>query len=248
MGVVTAAVYRSLDQVDTGIAIEERLSKADPRDHEALTRLGEMEAERERFDRAAADWNRLAEIEPSKADGYLEAATVFWDYYRYDDALRLINEARQRLAKPALFAYEAGAIRENQRDYDFAVREYARGAIAQPDSVAQQRLLSLARRPALRADIEQLTENLVSARNPDLGALHLRVALLRNQSRRDDLEKLLLEIVGAGFGPELLAAIENDARVDGFPKAQQAAIEREDRSNYRSGGADEVEARVGAVF
>ncbi len=227
MGRRTAAVYRSLEQADTGIAVEERLVQADPRDHEALTRLGEMEAGRERFDRAAAAWNRIAEMEPSKADGYLEAATVFWDYYRYDDALRLIDEGRQRLGQPALFAYEAGAIRENQRVYDFAAREYAKGAIAQPDSIAQQRLLSLARRPALRADIEQLTENLVSARNPSTGAFHLRVALLRNQGRRDDLEKLLREVAARATEPELLAAIENDARVDGFVKAQQEAIERE---------------------
>ena len=118
-------------------------------------------------------------------------------------------------------------IRENQRVYDFAAREYAKGAIAQPDSTAQQRLLSLARRPALRADIEQLTDNLVSARNPEMGSYHLRVALLRNQGRRDDLEKLLLDISARATSPELLAAIENDARVDGFVKAQQAAIERQ---------------------
>ncbi len=227
MGQRTAAAYRSLDQMDTAIAVEERLVQADPRDHAALTRLGEMEAARERFDRAAADWNRIAEIEPSKADSYLEAATVFWDYYRYDDALRLINEARQRLGRPALFAYEDGAIRENQRAYEFAAREYAKGAIAQPDSTAQQRLLSLARRPALRADIEQLTDNLVSARNPEMGVFHLRVALLRNQGRRDDLEKLLLDISARATNPELLAAIENDARVDGFVKAQQTSIERQ---------------------
>ena len=28
-----------------------------------------------------------------KRDGYHEAATVFWDYYLYDDALRVIAEA-----------------------------------------------------------------------------------------------------------------------------------------------------------
>ena len=227
IGSRTAAIYRSIGKIETGIGVEEKVTLADPRDHLALTRLGEMEAERGRFDRATADWNKLAEIDPSKADAYLEASTVFWDYYRYDDALRLINDARTRLAKPALFAYEAGAIRENQRAYDFAAREYARGAMAQPDSAAQARLLLLARRPATKADIEQLTANLVTARNPQLGALHLRVALLRNQNRRDELEKLLLEVADRANSPEVLAGIETDARVSGFEKAQQKAIERE---------------------
>ena len=228
IGVRTAAIARSLQTVDTAIAVEEKLAQADPRDHVAPTAIGEMEADREHFDRAAVAWNKLAEIEPAKADSYLEAATVFWDYYRYDDALRLIDLGRQRLKNPALFAYQAGAIRENQRDYVRAAREYATGAVAGPGgSEAEQRLLALARRPALRADIEQLTENLVSARNPRESAFALRVALLRNQNRRDDLEKLLLTVTARTNSVTLLSAIENDARVDGFGKARQAAMERE---------------------
>ncbi len=95
-------------------------------------------------------------------------------------------------------------------------------------SAAERRLLSLARRPAQRADIEQLTENLVSGKNPREGALSLRVALLRQSgNRRDDLEKFLLAVTARTDSAGLLAALKNDARVDGFPKAQQAAMERE---------------------
>jgi cellulose synthase operon protein C len=228
IGMRTAAMYRSLQTTDTAIGVEEKLSQADPRDHVAPTAIGEMEAEREHFDRAATAWNKLAEIEPAKADSYLEAATVFWDYYRYDDALRLIDLGRQRLKNPALYAYQAGAIRENQRDYVRAAREYATGAVAASGgSAAERRLMSLARRPALRTDIEQLTENLVSGRNPRESAFALRVALLRNQNRRDDLEKLLLTVTARTDSAPLLSTIENDARVDGFPKARQAAMERE---------------------
>ena len=228
----TAAVYRSLGTIqprmtDTGIAVEVKLSQADPRDHEPLTRLGEMEADRGRFDRAAVSWNRIPEIEPAKPEGYLEAATIFWDYYRYDDALRLIDQARQRLGRPALYAYEAAAIRENQRDYGGAIVEYVQGAIAQSGPNAQRRLLVLARRPAQRARVEQLTASLVSAPNPDMGAFRLRVALLENQNRREDLEKFLLDVAGRANLPELLMAIENTARVDGYPEVQRAAIERQ---------------------
>ncbi|MBZ5603051.1 MAG: hypothetical protein LAO79_12155, partial [Acidobacteriia bacterium] len=222
-----AAVERSLDAIDASIGVEEKLAKADPLDHGPLTRIGEMEADREKFDRASASWEKIEKIVPARADSYLETATIFWDYYRYEDALRVIGEARTKLRNPSLFAYEAGAIRENQRSYDFAVREYAKGAIANPGSNAERRLLLLARRPALRNDIEQLTANLVSARNPEVGAYRLRTALLRNQNRRDDLEKTLLDVASRANTPELLSLIENDARVDGFPKVQQAAIERQ---------------------
>jgi Flp pilus assembly protein TadD len=232
LGARTAAVYRSLGTMepqitDTAIAVEEKLSQSNPRDRQTLTAIGEIEADRERFDRARAAWDRIPEIEPAKQEGYLEAATIFWDYYRYDDALRWIEEARKRFKQDSLFAYEAGAIRENQRNYDRAIREYAKGAIAQPGSNSEQRLLLLARRPALRPQIEQLTLNLVSERNPPPGILQLRVALLRNQNRREDLEGYLLNASSRTTSLEVVTQIENIARVDGFPKAQQAAIEKQ---------------------
>jgi Flp pilus assembly protein TadD len=232
IGVRTAALYRSLGTLepsltDTAVAVEEKLNQADPRDRQALTAIGEIEADREHFEKARAAWDRLAQIEPAKPDGYLEAATVFWDYYRYDDALRLIEEGRKRLKQDSLFAYEAGAIRENQRSYDQAVREYARGAIAQPGSNAEQRLLLLARRPALRPRIEQLTQSLVSDRNPQPGPLQLRIALLRSENRRDDLEAFLLNTASRTTSLEVLTQIAAAARVDGFPKAQQASIEKQ---------------------
>jgi hypothetical protein len=232
MGARTAAVYRSLGTIDpkltdTAIGVQEKLAQADPRDRRTLTSIGEIEAEREHFDKARAAWDRIPEIEPAKPDGYLEAATVFWDYYRYEDALRWIEEGRKRFKQDSLFAYEAGAIRENQRNYDRAIREYAKGAIAQPGSNSEQRLLLLGRRPALRPQIEQLTTSLVSARNPEPGIFQLRVALLRSQNRRDDLESFLLNAASRTTSLEVLALVENTARVDGLPKAQQASIEKQ---------------------
>jgi hypothetical protein len=232
IGARTAAVYRSLGTIDpkltdTAIGVEEKLAQADPRDHRTLTAIGEIEGERERFDKARAAWDRIPEIEPAKADGYLEVATIFWDYYRYEDALRWIEEGRKRLKQDSLFAYEAGAIHENQRSYDRAIREYAKGAIAQPGSNSEQRLLLLARRPALRPQIEQLTISLVSARNPEPGMFQLRVALLRNQNRRDDMESFLLNTASRTTSLEVLAQVENTARADGLPKAQQASIEKQ---------------------
>lgn len=232
LGARTASIYRSLGTIepkftDTAVTVEETLAQADPRNRETLTSIGEIEAEREHFDKARAAWDRIPEIEPAKPDGYLDTATVFWDYYRYDDALRWIEEGRKRLKQDSLFAYEAGAIRENQRNYERAIREYAKGAIAQPGSNSERRLLLLARRPALRAQIEQLTASLVSARNPEPGMFQLRVALLRNQNRREDMESFLLNAASRTTSPELLAQIENTARVDGLPKAQQASIEKQ---------------------
>jgi Tfp pilus assembly protein PilF len=230
IGIRAASVYRSLGTIDpkltdTALTVETNLSTADPRDHGALTRRGEMEAEREQFAKARVVWDKIPEVEPSKSDGYLETATLYWDYYQYGDAIRWIEEARRRLKDPNLYAYEAGAIHENQRDNTRALAEYARGAIYQPGSNAQRRLILLARRPALRQQADTLTDNLVSARNPSAPILHLRIAVLKDQNRRDDLERLLQLVASRSDSNDVLADVGNEARISGFPKIEQTALE-----------------------
>ena len=69
-----------------------------------MTALGEVYADRGRFDQARSQWDRLLAIEPGNAAAYLETATVFWDYYQFEDALRVIALGRSKLAN-------AGALR-----------------------------------------------------------------------------------------------------------------------------------------
>ena len=121
---------RSLGRTESAVTLARDLSQAAPRDRDALARIGDTLADREFFARARPYWNRIAQVEPGKPEGYLEAATIFWDYYKYDDALRLIGDARTRFRQPALYSYEAGAIYEGKRDYAAAVRQYVRGASA----------------------------------------------------------------------------------------------------------------------
>ena len=146
----------------------DRLHQYDPRSLATLTTLGEIYADRERYDRARAYWDRLPEIEPGNPAGYLEAATVFWDYYQFDDALRIIAQGRTKLRNPALYAYEAGAIYEGLRQPERAIDEYVRGALAaQGGSPAQSRLLTLARRQAYRALSDRASAAAVVGNAPD---------------------------------------------------------------------------------
>src|SRR5439155_1576713 len=154
---------------------------------ERLSRTGRLDAELSvvRTSNPAASGGRWQEaMDQSPAAVRMLAEGEAWRGH-FETAAPMflaIERARKLLETPSLFAYEAGAIRENQRDYSHAILEYAKGALAQPGSNAEERLLSLSRRQALRASIEQLTDNLVSSRNPEMGAFNLRVALLRNQN------------------------------------------------------------------
>lgn len=225
-----AALNRSLAAFDQqcaarAVAIEEKLHQFAPRNSATLTRIGEIYAGREEFDSARPYWNRIAAIEPGKPDGYLEAATIFWDYFLYDDALRLIEEGRAKLGNPSLFAYEAGAIYENKRDYTRAVAEYMKGAAS--GSSARARLLQLSRRTAQQALVEKLTIERASGANPDPAAVALRTAVLEAQNRRDELRRFLIDVAGRTSSMELLETIRNTASRAGLDEAEERALERQ---------------------
>ncbi len=232
-----ASVFRSLATYDapgdlrnTRIAtgIERGLTRAAPRDSAALTRLGEIYADRELYSRAKPSWDRIAQIRPGEPGGYLEAATIFWDYFRYDDALRLLGDGRKKLSDPALYAYEAGAIYENQRDYQRAIAEYAKGALATSEnSQARARLIQLARRPRDRDAIEQLISQQASGSNASINAVSLRIDLLSVENRRKDLEQFLLGLADQAGSLELVAYIEQAAVRDSFDQVQEHCIRRE---------------------
>ncbi len=231
LGRRSASIYRSLaafDSQNTDLAagVEQNLARFDPRDRATLARVGEVYADCELLEKSRPWWNRIAAVEPGKADGYLESATVFWDYYQFDDALRLIGEGRKKLNKPSLYAYEAGAIRENQRDYRRAIEEYMQGAREQPHMQAYQRLMTLARRPAHRPLVEEATINAVAGPNPSAAALNLRVALLEEQNRRDDLEKLLGSMVESASSFDILENVEQIASRQGFDALRRRTLER----------------------
>jgi tetratricopeptide (TPR) repeat protein len=232
-GLVTraASTYRSLAAYDAhntevAVALTVNLNRAAPRDTEVLARTGDIYADRELFARARPYWNRIPTIEPGKPSGYLEAATIYWDYYNYSEALRLIGEARVKARQPQLYAYETGAIYEGQRNYARAVREYMQGAL-QGDPTAEGRLLRLARRPAHRQIIDQLTA--AAAARPDAGskALYLRARVLDGQERPQELEAFLTALARRTSNAALLAWIGQEAERQHFTKLQEIGFERQ---------------------
>ena len=171
LGHTASSVYRSLayfEPADTDVAaqIEDNLLQANPGDTETMARIGDIYSDRELFARAAPYWERIPQVSPGQSAGYLEAATIYWDYFDFENALRLLAKGRERLADPNLYSYEEGAIYENQRNYPRAIEEYVKGSLTAPESSAETRLLQLARRPKFRDAIDQSTAKLATLPNP----------------------------------------------------------------------------------
>ena len=133
------SVFRSLAYLDPtstsrerALRLEQNLLMADPDSPDRLATLGDMTAEATAMGGddprslalAAPYWLKIPGLHPGTPAGFLTSATIFWDYFEYDEALTQIHTARTRFGVPTLYGYEAGAIEENRHDLNAAVAEY----------------------------------------------------------------------------------------------------------------------------
>jgi tetratricopeptide (TPR) repeat protein len=233
MGRRASSLFRSLapfnpQYTETAVSIEETLSKCSPGDRDLDIRIGDIYADREMFAKARPYWNRVPGLEPGNSDSFLESATVFWDYFLFGDALRVINEARQKFSNPALFAYQAGAVYEGRREFGRAVGEYLKGALSSAgDSASRARLLRLVKRPSLRPTIEQASAQAASGDNPDLNAVSLRIDVLGALNQRAALETFLTHLAQGTASLDLLAQIQPVAERYGFDNLRTLILERQ---------------------
>lgn len=227
-----SSVYRSLAYFDpsgTTIAakIEDNLARVNPRDTETLARIGDIYADRDQFSQAAPYWERIPQVSPGQPGGYVEAATIYWDYYDFDNALRLLHEGRDHLGNPNLYSYEAGAIYENKRDYPRAVEEYVRGALENAGSSAEFRLFALARRPKFRDLVDHSTASIAAQPNPPMAAVYLRVKVLEAQNRKQDMESFLDGVANNATSMEQAEDVETLAEQKSLETVRQHALEKQ---------------------
>ena len=215
---------------DTAIAvkIEDNLLQANPGNTEIMSRIGDIYADRDLFAKAAPYWDRIPLVAPGQSNGYLEAASIYWDYFDFDNALRLLNEGRKRLGDENLYSYEAGAIYENQRNYPQAIKEYMKGALSGAvNSAADNRLIDLARRPKLRELVDRETASLITLPNPPMTAVNLRVRVLEAQDRKPEIESLLDAVASSTTSIEQAEAIEALAEQKSLEAVREHALERQ---------------------
>ncbi len=224
-----SSLYRSLAAYfpeDTGVAEQmvQAEVRSDARNRELLARAGDIYADRGQFALARPLWNRMTQVEAGRTEAWLDAATVFWDYYLFDDAFRILSAARERFHEPALFAYQAGAIHENRRQYASAVRQYVMGALA-GDAACVTRLGSLSMRGPAKDLVDSATAAAVRGA-ASWDAVSLRIAILERRQRRPDLEKLLASQIEAQTSQETLERIADVAQAQGFDELQARTFGR----------------------
>ncbi len=232
-GHTAASVYRSLayfDPADTEVAakIEENLLQSNPASTEIMARIGDIYADRGLFQQAAPYWERISQVAPGQSSGYLETATIYWDYFDFDNALRVLGHGRERLGDANLYAYEAGAIYENKRDYSHAIEEYVKGSLSGlPQPSAESRLLELARRPKFRDLVDQATAKIALPPNPSMDGVNLRIKVLDVQNRKQEMEAYLDAVVNSTTSIELAEDVESLAEQKSLEIVRQHALEKQ---------------------
>ena len=241
VGEPAASVYRSLAyydpaQIDRAVTIEKNLWESDPGGVDRLATVGDIYADststalnldaEKQLAQASPYWKRMSAVHPGDADGYLQSATVFWDYFEFDEALAQIEAGRKQLAKPALYGYQAGAIYENKRDYARAVAEYVAAAMDEDDSNASGRLLELAGRAEFAGLVDKATESAVE-RHPTLAALELRDNVLSAQKKTSNLSALVESAIAKADDADHLAELAEFSQRHKLGRAYAAAVQRE---------------------
>ena len=122
-----------------------------PTDQTYRTRSGEIFAETGDYKKSNAEWAKLIPSAVGEKEIYLDAATVYWDYFQYDEALKTIETTREKFADNSLYAFETGVIYEAQHKENQAIGEYVKAlAVWDEDrnqkEKAKKRLVYLSRK------------------------------------------------------------------------------------------------------
>ena len=138
-----------------------------PEDHSYRIKAGEVYAQLGDFKRAGEQWDKLVQLEPGERNTYLEVATVYWDYYQFDQAVRVFKDLRNVTGDQTIYAYRLGAVYEGKGDMESAIAEYVK-VLSEPGEgrdTATKRLAQLSKRSGLAEKIASVYER-VHAANP----------------------------------------------------------------------------------
>ncbi len=235
LGESAASVFRSLAYYDgaqtaKAIAVEKNLLASNPGDLNRLATMGDIYADagaagtagHEDLVAAEPYWRRMHEVMPGSKDGYLQAATIFWDYFEFDKALEEIHAARAKFGDATLFGYEAGAVCEGKRDSRCAVQEYTAAAIA-GNGDARERLLVLAD----RKDYSALVDEAAAGAGDSDAAMMLREDLLHAQGKDAAVGPLLEAELSRATTLDEVATIADRAKGKELTTVYEKALEKE---------------------
>src|SRR5262245_31667304 len=126
-----AAFTRSVGQKDQrsleeAANVQRAMADSSPASEAYRTQAGEIYAELGDYKRAGREWEQLIVLRPGDEEIYLDTATIYWDYFQYDDALRTLAALRRRMNDQTLYAFQTAALLEAKHRTNEAIGEYVK--------------------------------------------------------------------------------------------------------------------------
>jgi predicted Zn-dependent protease len=117
---------KDLRSLEEAAKVHQTMADSSPVSEAYRTQAGEVYAELGDYKRAGEQWERLIALRPGDAEIYLDTATVYWDYFQYDDALRTLASMRRRMNDQTLYAFQMAALLEAKHRTNEAIGEYVK--------------------------------------------------------------------------------------------------------------------------
>ncbi|HOD41172.1 MAG TPA: hypothetical protein PKL57_11490, partial [Candidatus Wallbacteria bacterium] len=85
---------------------------------------------------AEAFFSKITSIDPENNDNYVELATIYWDYFKYDEGLAVLADRRRKAGSDFIFGREIASLFELNGSIEVAIPEYI-SVICAPDEPAR---------------------------------------------------------------------------------------------------------------
>ncbi|MBI3890580.1 MAG: tetratricopeptide repeat protein, partial [Candidatus Wallbacteria bacterium] len=241
-----ASLLRSLGRPIEAAQLLARLIAAWPDDAELLTLRGELLIEAGDADGAVSSWNRLVETRPGDSARYLEAATVFWDYFDYGRAASLLEECRRVTGEPATHAVRLAAVHESAGAPEKAIEEYIRQLwlVDLYDFEARRRLVYLSRAKKMKPLVAGRFAALMTVYPDDARLVTACAEWLDLLEDADGKARLYLEAAAKYRDIDLLETIGNYFEATGASDGSEKAL---GRLLEVSGGERDYRLRLAAL-
>ncbi|CAN5839876.1 hypothetical protein BH20ACI4_BH20ACI4_21410 [soil metagenome] len=202
-----------------------------PTNQNYRTRSGEIFAETGDYEKSNTEWAKLIPQAIGEKEIYLDAATVYWDYFQYPEALETIKKTRVKFADDSLYAFESGAIYEAKHQEKQAVREYVKALGVNDEDERQKerskkRLVYLSRKsPEILPAIDAAFA--AEKRGGNTNYLSLGYAeFLQKTKREPQAEKVLNQAIANSRDDEFVKAARYFYQTANIPMGEQFALSR----------------------
>ncbi|MCA1592095.1 MAG: hypothetical protein LC754_05480, partial [Acidobacteria bacterium] len=227
------AFTRSLGQrnrnfLEEAASVQQSLADSFPASADYRTRAGEIFAELGDYTRAGGEWEQLIAQGRDEPENYLDAATLYWDYFQYERALATIKSLREGAKARTLYAFQSGAIDESLHRMPEALAEYAKAIDEDaPEYVrAKKRLTALFKRPGIPAQFRLAFEKERRGRTDDSALVLGYAELLKGAGQWDSASNLLKAEVARNDSQSFLQRAREMFSENEESGGERAALER----------------------